>query len=58
LDVTLVNRVRYVSGPLKWVGSGCNMGELGGVIQWPTHIGGMLGVIHVNCVGYFSGPLK
>jgi len=56
--VTLVNPVGYVSGPLKWVGSGYNMGELGGVIQWPTHIGGMLGVIHVNCVGYFSGPLK
>ncbi len=36
----------------------CNIDELGGVIQWPTHIGGMLSVIHVNCVGYFNGPLK
>ena len=35
----------------------CNIDELGGVIQWPTHIGVILGAILVNQVGCLSGPL-
>jgi hypothetical protein len=36
----------------------CNIDELGGVIQWPTHIGVILGAILVNQVGCLSGPLE
>ena len=34
---------------------GCNIGELSGVIMWPTQIGGILGAALVNWVGYLSG---
>ena len=60
--MTLVNRVGYVSGPLKCVGSGCNMGELGGVFKWAIKMGEILVAIFINQVGfwvwYLSGPLK
>jgi hypothetical protein len=36
----------------------CNIGESGGVIMWPTKMGGILGAILVNRVGYLSGPLQ
>jgi hypothetical protein len=31
---------------------GCNIGESGGVIKWPTQMGAIFGVILVNRVGY------
>jgi hypothetical protein len=38
--------------------SECNIGESGGVFEWATQMGAILGVILVNCVGYLSGPLQ
>jgi len=31
---------------------GCNIGEFGGFIMWPTGIGRIFGAIFVNSVGY------
>jgi len=50
LVAILVNWVRYLSGPLKQVRFGCNIGELGREIMWPTK----MGVILVNWMGYLS----
>jgi hypothetical protein len=30
----------------------------GGVIKWPTQMGGNLEAIFLNCMGYFRGPHK
>jgi hypothetical protein len=54
LVAILVNWVRYLNGPLKWVRFGCNIGELGREIMWPTKMGVILGAILVNWVGYLS----
>jgi hypothetical protein len=35
--------------------SGCNIGESGGVFEWATQMGAILGVILVNC-GVFKWP--
>jgi hypothetical protein len=37
---------------------GFNIGELDGVLQWPTEMGVNFGAIWVNWMGYCSGPLK
>jgi hypothetical protein len=37
---------------------GCNIGEPGGVFQWPTQVVVILSAILVNWVGYLSGPPK
>jgi hypothetical protein len=34
---------------------GCNVGESDDVLQWPTEMGGDLGAILVNQMGYHSG---
>jgi len=39
LVAILVNWVRYLSGSLKQVRFGCNIGELGREIMWPTKRG-------------------
>jgi hypothetical protein len=36
----------------------CNIDELGGVFEWLTKMGEILGAILVNWVGYLCGPLK
>jgi hypothetical protein len=37
---------------------GFNIGESDGILQWPAKMGGYLGAILVNPIGYLSGPLK
>jgi hypothetical protein len=37
---------------------GFNIGELDGVLQWPTEMGGYLSAILVNQTEYSSGPLE
>ena len=37
---------------------GCNSGELDGGLYWPSQLGGRLGAILVNPIGYLSGPLE
>jgi len=46
-----VNQMVYVSAHQNGCNFSCNIGELGGVFEWLTKIGEILGAILVNWVG-------